>query len=434
MKTKFGRKLEHGQILPIVAIGFFALAGMAVLLLDVGALYVNRRTAQNAADAGALAGARLLCQTENPSNAAILDEVNKYVTDNHANVISSQIITNPAEMAIVEGLVKAEVVVTTGVQHASFFSRIFGSEVLSAQATAGAGCFPIHTSNTLPLAWSCRPPVAGSVSSSCDLVKLDFDQVANVVNPYLSFPSAVGVTPPAAAVEGASQALFDTYPGFVYIIMDSTAICKEGASGTGDIDCDIFPGDGAGRQNIKTGGERGWLNLNFANSNSNAELRSAIQNGVADPAVHTWYSGIDGNRDVNYTDLGGRAFDVVWIPVFNYFCDSVPTPGSTCYENAHNGTANIPPAPLPAGTECGVAKINSGPSYYHIVGYVPFVVTCTHSKKSDYCPGFALAKQVNPSIADNTNSMEGYFINPDSLGELVSDGVDLGLYTVSLTR
>jgi len=56
MKTKFGRKLEHGQILPIVAIGIFALAGMAVLLLDVGALYVNRRTAQNAADAGALAG------------------------------------------------------------------------------------------------------------------------------------------------------------------------------------------------------------------------------------------------------------------------------------------------------------------------------------------------------------------------------------------
>jgi len=30
--------------------------------------------------------------------------------------------------------------------------------------------------------------------------------------------------------------------------------------------------------------------------------------------------------------------------------------------------------------------------------------------------------------------MEGYFFNPESLGELVSDGVDLGLYTVSLTR
>jgi len=100
--------------------------------------------------------------------------------------------------------------------------------VLFAQATAGAGCFPIHTSNTLPLAWSCRPPVAGSVSSSCDLLKLDFDQVANVVNPYLSFPSAVGVTPPAAAVKGASQALFDTYPGFVYIIMDSTATLQRG--------------------------------------------------------------------------------------------------------------------------------------------------------------------------------------------------------------
>ena len=431
MNTKFGRKLEHGQILPIVAIGIFALAGMAVLLLDVGALYVNRRTAQNAADAGALAGARLLCQSDNPSNAAILAEVDKYVTDNNATVISSEIVTNPTQMAIVDGLVKGEVVVTAGVEHASFFSRIFGSSTLSAQATSGAGCFPIQTNNTLPIAWSCRPPVGGSDSQVCDLLKLDFEQVANVVNPFLSFPSAVGVTPPVGAAKAASQALFDAYPGYVYIIMDSTKMCSDNG---GDINCDIFAGDGAGRQNIKTGGERGWLNLNFANSNSNSELKNAIENGVSNPEVHRWYSGIDGNRAVNYTLLGKRLFDLVWIPVFNYICDSAPTVGSTCYENAHNGTANIPPAPVPAGTECKVADLNSGPSYYHVVGYVPFVATCVHSKKADYCPGFAMAKQLNPAIADNTLSMEGYFFNPESLGELVSDGVDLGLYTVSLTR
>jgi len=85
MKLKYGRKFEHGQILPIVAIGIFALAGMAVLLLDVGALFVNRRAAQNAADAGALAGARVLCQTGNPSEAAIQAAVSKYVTESMSN-------------------------------------------------------------------------------------------------------------------------------------------------------------------------------------------------------------------------------------------------------------------------------------------------------------------------------------------------------------
>lgn len=440
MKLKYGRKFEHGQILPIVAIGIFALAGMAVLLLDVGALFVNRRAAQNAADAGALAGARVLCQTGNPSEAAIQAAVSKYVTDNNAILISSEIFTNPTEMATVEGLTKGEVVVTAGVEHASFFARIFGSDVLSAQATAGAGCFPVQTSNALPLAWSCRPPVAGggqfdSDSPNCDLLKLDFNQVAAVVGPYLSFPSQVGVQPPSGAAKTASQALFDGYPGFVYVIMDSDFVCKEGANGgDGDINCDIFAGDGSGRQNIKSGGERGWLNLNIANSNSNAELKHAIEYGVSNPEVHRWYSGIDGNRDVNYTYLGARVFDILWIPVFNYICDYAPSPGSTCYIEAHNGTADIPAAPLPVGTECRVADLESGPNYYHIVGYAPFVPTCAHRKKQDYCPGFALAQQINPSINDNTNTLEGYFINPESLGELVSQGVDLGVYTVSLTR
>jgi hypothetical protein len=137
---------------------------------------------------------------------------------------------------------------------------------------------------------------------------------------------------------------------------------------------------------------------------------------------------------VNYTYLGGRVFDILWIPVFNYICDYAPSPGSTCYIEAHNGTADIPAAPLPVGTECRVADLESGPNYYHIVGYAPFVPTCAHSKKQDYCPGFALAQQINPSINDNTNTLEGYFINPESLGELVSQGVDLGVYTVSLTR
>lgn len=435
MKTKFNRKLERGQIMPIVAIGMFTLLAMAVLLIDVGALYVNRRKAQNAADAGALAGARVLCQNNGATNEDILVAVAQYVTDNAATIVSSEIITKPGDMAPVPGLVKGEVVVTTEVEHASFFATIFGSDLLTAEATAGAGCFSVKTSNTLPIAWSCRPPVGGSESTSCDIVKLDFQQVADVANRYLSFPSAPGVTPSATNAKAASQALFDTYPGYIYIIMDSDKTCSTSDSGSGDLNCDVFSGDGGGRDNLKTGGERGWLNLNFASSNAQSKLLAAIQNGVDNPAIHIWYSGIDGERTPNYKALNDRVFDLVWIPVFNYICDTLPSPGSSCYNAAHNGTSDIPPAPLPAGTDCGVAPLNSGAPYYHVVGYAPFVITCAQAGKMKDCPGSALAASLNPSInANSTKTVEGYFFNPESLGELVGDGVDLGIYTVSLTR
>ena len=54
-------KNERGQSLVIIAIAFLALVAMAALIIDGGSLYLNRRNAQTAADAAALAGAHELC-------------------------------------------------------------------------------------------------------------------------------------------------------------------------------------------------------------------------------------------------------------------------------------------------------------------------------------------------------------------------------------
>ena len=51
---------ERGQTLVIIALFMVAVVGMAALVLDGGHAYAQRRRMQNAADAGALAGAREL--------------------------------------------------------------------------------------------------------------------------------------------------------------------------------------------------------------------------------------------------------------------------------------------------------------------------------------------------------------------------------------
>mgnify|MGYP002682684856 FL=1 len=60
MNTKSFSKTK-GQIIVLFALGLLALIALAALVLDGGMLFLNRRTAQAAADAGALAGARALC-------------------------------------------------------------------------------------------------------------------------------------------------------------------------------------------------------------------------------------------------------------------------------------------------------------------------------------------------------------------------------------
>src|SRR5260221_14560547 len=79
---------RSGQALVLVAIALVALIGFAALAIDVGHAYAQRRQLQNAADAAALAGARLVCGSG--SDAAIWAEVQNYVNSNsnHVNSIT----------------------------------------------------------------------------------------------------------------------------------------------------------------------------------------------------------------------------------------------------------------------------------------------------------------------------------------------------------
>lgn len=428
MKTLMSEhKLERAQIIPIVVIGLIAVISMAALILDGGALMLNRRSAQNAADAGALAGARVLCREANTNETNIYNAIYKYTTtENHANIYDWDLTAE--NVGTVEGLVKGEVVVTAEIAQDSFFARIFNQNSLISRATAGAGCFPYRPEVVLPIAWSCREPAAGSASEDCDYLKLNWPSVKAIAETYLPvFPLPKNVEPTTGQAKAISDALFASHSSEIYIIMDSEKVCG------GDINCDINPGDGINRYQLSSGGDRGWLNLTGTSNGAN-NLKGWIKDGLdAGINIHTWLSGIDGVKSSVYDVLATRLDEVVWVPIFNWVCghDPLDPNNPDCVDAAHSITP--PGVPLSPGQIDNDDNITNDP-YFHVVGFAPFFITCVQKNNGD-CPGFTLARDNDPSIKE-TSSLEGYFVDPDSLdGEDLSlSGVDIGVYTVSMTR
>ncbi len=76
-----GHRLNHatrGQIIVLVAAAAVALVGMLGLAIDLGYSYAQKRATQNAADAAAIAGTRVVTQwsTTNPNVKAMQDVIN----------------------------------------------------------------------------------------------------------------------------------------------------------------------------------------------------------------------------------------------------------------------------------------------------------------------------------------------------------------------
>ncbi len=129
---------ERGQALITVVIALLVLLLFAGLAIDVGNMYAQRRHMQNAADAGALAGARELClgHTETQAVAAANDYAGPR---NGAPQVQSVVVGN-------------RVVVTTTVPVTSFFAQLIGitttpvhatAKAACGEATSGCGIFPI---------------------------------------------------------------------------------------------------------------------------------------------------------------------------------------------------------------------------------------------------------------------------------------------------
>jgi hypothetical protein len=146
MKTKnFFTRKEKGQVIVLFVIIALTAVAFIALLVDGGMLMINKRQAQAAADAGALAGAKILCEGKpDPAGTAV-----SYATQNRATFASASI----------GGNFGYEVSVTTSVSSPSVFASLIGVPTITSNAVATAACI-IPSNNVMPVAWYCPNPSA----------------------------------------------------------------------------------------------------------------------------------------------------------------------------------------------------------------------------------------------------------------------------------
>lgn len=411
-KTNF-RRFETAQILPFVAVAFLVTIMLAAVMVDGGSLLLNRRSAQAAADAGALAGAKQLCNVDSQANrAAAIAVATDYVTRNNGAIPDGQpptIITVP-----MLGYPILSINVKTSVTNRSFFAGIFGATGLTSAAEATAGCYhPSQIVRMLPIAFFYDSPPVKNEDADCS----DETEPCNLVNwDYTELLDTLRAT-------ASSNLPLDD----IYIVSDNTKICEKDYSGA--IVCTSMN---------DSGGNRTWIDLTLATEDAN-NLKQIIQQGVSNPLIlPTWLNGKPGTVSavsdetiyseldpiVDYADLAVR---LIIVPVYDRYC----------LNNPENNCAD------PDDKFDYLDRPNS--DSYRIVGLAPFVVTCVTKNEAcvfgqctkdydndDICPGY---KYSDPGKLEK-NAIEGYFVDGSPLDIFTQGtfGVDVGLDVVSLTK
>ena len=359
-------------------IGLLAMLG---LVLDGGNMYFQRRQAQLAADAGALAGARAYCLTESVDaavNSGYDYAVNRNEVDNADVSVAAE---------------TGYVTVDTDLTFDAFFMGMFGSPQLSVSASATAVCTPPTSArNVMPVAWSCRQPISESEGDSdsddCLMYWMDHE------------PDST----PGECVYGDDP---------IYIVMDldkveEEIVCQnpdsEPPSGDTDviyIDCDT-DGDGVNDLAFISGGNRAWLNLD-GGAPASSELADWVENGFEDVIYpHTWFPGSTGNMTNVYKRVDQNLIEQdVIVPVFDKFCSSKYPPSATNGDcEWHSGQDTI-------------VESNGSDDYFHIITFSLFRITCVDAGSST-CEAREQAEldgYFSTSIAKSINTIEGCFIN-----------------------
>jgi Flp pilus assembly protein TadG len=390
-------KNERGQSLVLVALMLFVFIGMMALAIDGGFTYVSRRSAQNAADAGALAGARELCRGEEAS--VVQARAREYVTRNVAETVTVEIVDHSVN-------------VTTRVNHNTFFARVLGFNEINANATASAGCFnPCTAFSVTPVAFNCRAP-AGDI-----LDPEDPEDECKLEPGDLTKP--------------------DDHPDQpLYIIMDSgksNFVCQDPIT--------KLPLDGINCEDTNVRlygpGNRGWLYL--SGGGGAADLYNWMKGGYQfNLVINTWFPDKSGDVDKIYKAADEIVGKVVLVPVFDGICPTYPGP---IYPGATYPDFGCPDLYDPDRDQIQGEKVND--SYYHVVSFEAFKLTCVQDKikekKSDNCPAVQRLIDANPDVdfKDFAKDMiTGFFVEdvlPEVSGACGESGPG-GLSTIYLKK
>jgi hypothetical protein len=221
------------------------------------------------------------------------------------------------------------------------------------------------------------------------------------------------------------------YLSQIYVIMDSITTaaeaCKETDPVNGTVTCDL---DGDGTIDLLGGGDRSWLDLDGGGGGASS-LTNWIHYGFPGTlSMHTWVGGQDGvAASVFDAVYDYQRLHVVLVPVFNAVCAGDPASNASCTNLAH---ASFPLEP--GETDTIVYSGGTSMSYFHIIGFAPFFISCIESGSHKNCPGHQAAVSIG-KIKNNTKTIEGYFVtNYPVSGVSGPGGADVGINVVSLTR
>lgn len=463
----FREKKENGQSIVLIALMLFGLFVLAALIVDGGNMYLNRRQAQTAADAAALAAATEYCVNKVSLTQADLVAQDYALTKNNATqMIDLSPAGSPDGLApyILLDAASKNIRVAVELTHATFFARVFGRSATTVEADASAGCYPPAAADSvIPVAWTCRAPLPGVISDSldCDYKSIPWRIMKQIVDELMAGSPGCPHNNPRECLTGNAPLIYHDnelnvpsnqltrgdytldppqgipagYELQLNIIMDALPLgadvyCTTDTGGLASF-CDL---DGDGRIDW-TNSERSWLLLD-ANSNQ-AQLDDIVRGdltfGMVTPG---WYPGRGGNIVDVYHDAqtyieGTPAL----IPVFEegMICGNSVDPRTDC---------------VLADPNDYVMKLtgNDPETYFYVIGFAEFYVSCVADSPSKVCPGKeeVIAKLQDAGLTTlardfkNEFSIEGYFLdgwvadNPNL--QTGSNQIDLGVYIITLTE
>lgn len=412
---------SKGQVIVIFVLAIAALLIVGALVIDGGQAYMNRRAAQSAADAGALAGAHEYCYNGTANVETVAQQYAQ--TENYSTT------------ALVTLNVDATITVDVTIEQKNFLAQLFGRPETTVEATATAGCYhPGAAMHLMPIAWSCRAPVAQSISGTCQAKGLDW---ATQLKPLIDGEDLGGNTVTYVEINGVQYLTpynFGKNGGIVdnrvYVVMDSDKAgidhCKEIPGGGDELTCDL---DGDGAIDLLGSGDRSWLDVDELN------LKKSIEDFYNTTiSVHTWAPGETGVNAAVLDTIDQviiQKGSIVMVPVINAVCPKgEDLYGETCQNLAHTGTIGLPLEE--GGTDTIIT--GNGNTYYHIVGFIPFYVTCVKKQGVDQCPGHDWAVTIG-GMKDNVKTIEGYFIDDYPMDYTYgTGGIDMGVNIISLTK
>jgi hypothetical protein len=407
------RKTESGQTIILVVISILIMVVMAALIVDGGNLYLNRRHAQTAADAAALAAAYEYCVNHGSladANAA----AEEYALVHNGGTVLVDLDGNPSNsIEILFDVADKEVTVEVEITKPTFFAKVFGIKEETVRADASADCLIPGglKGNLAPIAWTCRPPVGGDVGD-CAVEKIPFEVYQEIKGSFNFSKDILDVGDGSTAASYMTDLDGSLGEGkALYIVLDTDKFDET-------TDCQLYGGpvlcdfNGDGEVDIAAGGNRGWLYLEGNASDLDNIMMSGTEGVVP---KNKWFPGKPGSDD-NVVSVAHdhKVGEIVLIPIFDKICETndfyadcdYVSPPDTVWEWSGNYT------------------------YYHIVDFGAFLITCVYDNVKDSCPGrdYAGLKK------NDANTIEGYFLDGYAANGIDGGGDDLGVYVISLTE